>query len=38
MSERENDSGRVNIAVVSDTALTVGPFSYTQPIDVLRCY
>jgi len=33
MPERENVPGRVDIAVVSDTALTAGPFSYTQPID-----
>ena len=33
MPEREDVSGRVDIAVVSHTALTAGPFSYTQPID-----
>ena len=33
MPERENVPGRVDITVVSDTALTAGPFSYTQPID-----
>jgi hypothetical protein len=35
MSKRDNVSGCVNIAVVSDTALTAGQFSYTQPIDAL---
>ena len=33
MPERENVSGRVNIAVVSHTALTAGPFFYTEPIN-----
>ena len=33
MSERENVSGRVDITIVNDTALTAGPFSYRQPID-----
>lgn len=38
MPERKNVSSRVNIAIVSDTALTAGPFFYTQPIDALRSY
>jgi len=38
MPERKNVSSRVNIAIVSDTALTAGSFFYTQPIDALRSY
>ena len=30
--ERENIPGRVDITVVSNTALTAGPFSCTQPL------
>lgn len=33
MPGRKNVSGRVNVAVVSDTAFTAGLFSYTQLID-----
>ncbi len=36
MPGRENVPGRVHVAVVSDTALTAGPFPYSQPIDALR--
>ncbi len=33
MPEHKNVPGRVNIAFVSDTAVTAGQFSYTQPLD-----
>jgi hypothetical protein len=33
MPERKNVSGRIDVAVVSDTALTADPFSYSKPCD-----
>ena len=36
MPHREDGPGRVDVAVVSDTALTASPLPHSQPIDTLR--
>lgn len=36
MPERKNIPGGVNVAIMSDTALTTGPFSYSKTCDTFR--